>query len=715
MAVAGEQQAAGASGRRLAWGANVFVASALVIGIAGILQVMAYQAHAKWDMTSAGINSLSAGTENLLRNLETDVRLTSLYFKTDLEDEDQQRYRRAADDLLGLYASTNRGKITAEWINPLSDHEKMKKLSARLREIPAFKEEWSAYKTRVDEYFNVLDAQMRRVVQTELEQLGAAGTSMDDPAVQKTIGPVVELLNNWVRELDATRQQVDALVVRDDALYAAAVQELKNTYRDFAKALNEIAAYGRKNAAGLAAAQAEWLKEAGGRFADVVSAVEGESAKLNELKPLKLDEIERELQPNSNAILVETPTDARIVDFPSTWPPMDQNAGGRRIAFKDRAFKGEEKLTAAILRTAHKEQTAVLFVRFGGAPLFFGGFLPGQPQAAFAQVKQQLEDANFLVEEWDLKTKDTIPEITPKPTRTIFVVLKPTPPERGPMGQPGQEPPISESQKKVLLDAIDAGSPALFIAGWTPGPFPGGMIPSTYEWNDHLSKNWGITVDPAVLLLQTTSVQPGKYAVTRRDWFVMRDIEVGNHDVVRGPHARRLAFPWCAPLVLASPPPEGVEYHKLVVQPKFDGVWGVKDIQAYENQQQEDGFLHKAPNDTEGPFDLAVAAQKGDRKVVVVSSRDFATDQIAFASELAMTSQGLSLRSRNPGNVGLLANALHWLNDNTKFLDIGRPVETSVLAIEKTSTERMVQALTIFVWPALALVCGGIAWWVRRR
>ena len=73
------------------------------------------------------------------------------------------------------------------------------------------------------------------------------------------------------------------------------------------------------------------------------------------------------------------------------------------------------------------------------------------------------------------------------------------------------------------------------------------------------------------------------------------------------------------------------------------------------------------------------------------------------------------MRSRNPGNVTLLINSLHWLNDNTEFMNIGKPVEAAVLEIPSESTVKAVQALTIFVWPMLALVCGGVAWWIRRR
>ena len=113
--------------------------------------------------------------------------------------------------------------------------------------------------------------------------------------------------------------------------------------------------------------------------------------------------------------------------------------------------------------------------------------------------------------------------------------------------------------------------------------------------------------------------------------------------------------------------------------------------------------------------DLAVAATKGDAKVAVVSSREFAEDDVAFARELGMGPQGITIRTRNPGNVTLLINTMHWLNDNTAFMNIGKPIDAAVLEIPKPSTVKTVQALTIFVWPVVALACGGVMWWVRRR
>ena len=233
--------------------------------------------------------------------------------------------------------------------------------------------------------------------------------------------------------------------------------------------------------------------------------------------------------------------------------------------------------------------------------------------------------------------------------------------------------------------------------------------------NDYLEETWGIKIDTSALLIETVNISPGRYQVGRRDFFGMRGPEVGEHDIVSGAQARLLYLPWCAPLDFASEAPEGVERVTLVTLPARDGLWGVKNIRAYEAQIQQNGYMTKEPGDLEGPFDLAAAASKGEAKVVVVASREFAVDQVAFAQEMVVGAQGFSVRSRNPGNVTLLVNALYWLNDNTEFMNIGKPIDAAVLEIESTGTVRAVQVLTIFVWPALAFLAGGAVWWIRRR
>ena len=87
MAIDTNSTQGGATSRRFLIGTNVAVTVVLVVGIIAVVQAIAYSTTIRFDMTSTGINSLSPGTENLLRNLDQNVRITSLYFETDREDE----------------------------------------------------------------------------------------------------------------------------------------------------------------------------------------------------------------------------------------------------------------------------------------------------------------------------------------------------------------------------------------------------------------------------------------------------------------------------------------------------------------------------------------------------------------------------------------------------------------------------------------------------
>ena len=140
MAVDKKKQSGSSEGRLLV-GTNVAVAVVLVAGIVVVVQAIAFQASPRWDMTSSRVNSLSEGTENLLRGLGSNIRLTSLYFETDREEEDQPRYRGAAKNLIDLYEGNNRSRITAVCINPLKDTQALQALKSRLRDKARFQKD----------------------------------------------------------------------------------------------------------------------------------------------------------------------------------------------------------------------------------------------------------------------------------------------------------------------------------------------------------------------------------------------------------------------------------------------------------------------------------------------------------------------------------------------------------------------------------------------
>ncbi len=706
---------AGSSGRRVLVSTNVSVAIALAIAIVVVAQMMAFRSGLSWDMTSTGVNSLSPSTESLLRGIEQRIRLVSLYFETDRELPDQKRYRKTARDLIERFESVNRSRISSEWINPLKDNEKMRALLARLAEKPSFKDEIGAYAERIDAYRKGLDAQLQELVQSELKQISSIGSAFGKSAEAGSLVNVESLLMQWGGDLQRMRESVDAAMGDESPQYSMAVNELRNTYSTFQDALNNIVAYGRQELArspSMPEGQRTFLSQAATRYAPVIAAIETENNKLQALEPLEFDKLVQQIGPRGlrNPLLVETDDTARVVEFAAMWPPVDpQDEGRGDIPFERRAFRGEEKLTAAILRITNKEQTAIVFVRYAGPSLFLGNPMQnGSPP--YRQMKQHLEDANFVVQEWDLATSDTPPEIKPAPTRTIYVVLQPHGPPSPVPGMPPQGPQFGPKNLEAVKTAIGDDGRVLFIAGWQPGP---GNLAASYQYRRYLQDTWGIDVNASALLIETVNTAPGQYNVVRRDFHSMRDVELSDHDIVRNLRDQRFAFPSCAYLDTLRKK-EDVTYMPLVTQPAKDGVWAVYSLQAYGDQMVDRGYLTKLEHDKEGPFVLALAAQRGDAKVVVVSSRGFAVDGNAFAMAMVRTPSGFGIRHANPGNVALFVNSLHWLNDNTQFMNIGKPIDSAVLNVER-STVKKVQALTVFVWPFLALCCGGVVWWVRRR
>jgi hypothetical protein len=170
-----------------------------------------------------------------------------------------------------------------------------------------------------------------------------------------------------------------------------------------------------------------------------------------------------------------------------------------------------------------------------------------------------------------------------------------------------------------------------------------------------------------------------------------------------------------APLALADKPPEDVSVEPLLTVNARDGLWGIKNVREYVRQQEETGRVTPGSDALNGPFTVAAAATKGEARVVVVSAMDFATDDVAFARGLTRTAEGVALVNLNPGNVALFVNALHWLAGNTQWMNLGRPIDTRVIDIAEGPSLTFVKVLSYGIWPALALLSGGIVWMIRRR
>jgi len=701
-------------GRHIAIAGNVLFTVLVATAIVVLLQWGAYYADAKVDMTSSGVNSLSSGTQRLLDTLQDKVRLTSLYFTTDLEEPDQAKYRSKVDDLLELYQSANRTNIEVEHINPLQDFAKKQHLVERLQGLGRFNKELKPYREAIDRFRDTLLKRIGKLIQSDIDKLIELQDQDGSDVTKDDLAQVQSVLDRWQRQIGQATDDINELVDAPQPQYRAATSSIANLYSSLSRDLGAISDYADQiltRRTGLPASTKAFLSETKKRYQSLIDDLKTESETVRGLPPLELDTILRQLRDTGNAIVVETDDDAKVVGFSDVWPPIAGGGLGANPRFGNRLFKGEDKMTAAMLRLTHKEQTAVTFVRYSGPPLFFGG-MPGQRSPApYTQLKQVLEDANFVVNEWDVSSTDTPPEVDPPPTRTIYVVLRPNQPPRGPMAQT-QQAAFNDSHLATVKAKLGDNPRAIFLAGWEAGPF--GTTPAPYPYGDYLSEQWGISVDANALVIRAVGIGPGRFGISRQS-LSQSEFEPSDQLLVKSMQGKVAQFPFVAPLNLVDDRDKSIVIDTLLRCAPAEGLWGVRDLNPYIEAANNRDPINKMPNDLEGPFNVAMAATKGDGKIVVISSATCMVDQIALAPAMVLTSEGFTLRQRNPGNVALFLNALHWLNDKEDWMDVGRPVDFGTLDISEGPELTFIRTFVSGIWPGIAVCCGVVAWWVRRR
>ncbi len=722
MAVEGTRQAQTAdfSGRHLVIGGNVVISLIVVVAIVALLQWISFHRSTKFDLTSSGLNSLTPGTERLVGGLEQKVTLTSLYFETDLEDEDQGKYRRRIDDMLSLYQGVNPSMVEVRSINPLQDHAKREALIEDLRGLKVFRDETASYQELATRFESELLGEINELLEGQLSQLSLLIEQTGDETAKVDLGQIQTVLEERQRAVAFAAEDVKAASEGAQPRYGAVKSVLTQLYTGVTRDLNSILTFVQQVQAqrtSMPEAVKVFLAGLEKTYRPVIARLEGETTTARNLERLEFEAVLQQLAPTSNAIVVYTGDDAKVVNFNDVWPTADPSAA--QAGFARRLFRGEEKVTSAILQLTVKEKTAVVFARFGGQPLFVGGGVPGMPAMGggpgpYTQMKTLLEDTNFVVKEWDVSSMDSPPEIDPPPVRTIYVVMRPVNPPPS-FGQPQQQGEFNALHKQRVLDALGENPRAIFIAGWMPGAF--GAFPEAYQYDDYLSGTWGIRVASDFLILEAFPYpgKPGEMALTQQS-FMIGELAHSQHPIVKGMVGGQASMRLACPIEIVGEAPEGVATEKLVWRDASDGLWGIRDFTTYEERVRAGKSVTKAEGDIAGPFTLAVSAEKGDGKLVVVSGRSPFSDDWALAPALVMTSQGFTMRQRNPGNVHLLVNSLHWLNDREEWLDVGKPVNIGTIAIDqKSGALTAVKAFAYAGWPATALVVGGIVWWTRRR
>lgn len=730
MAVSQANSGMSQSSRRFIFGINVAINVVLAVIVLGFAVWGAGRIGAKFDASSAGANSLSPRTVGLLRDVSENVTITGLYSTVAKElRKHAEKHRAGVADLLDLYETAGRGKVSVAMIDPATQQADVQKLLKRLGDKAAYKDE---FKPHIDAItaFPTLSQKIAAFLQGEVTQFDEMAKK--DEAVLRVAGVPASkrAFQSTIRALGDLDKDLEELKAAEIPRYGSATKLVKEKLEEIRTAMQQSSDWFATNAPQLMNISTEsrnYLAGARERYATLIAEIDGVVQNLNALKPCKLEEVYDGLKSGEN-ILVETASEAVAVSGNDVWSyPTDNRppaADGDRLV-----FTGESAVSSAILKLTQKEKTAVVFVRFGGDALLkpdFSKINPMQqqmPQARMGRLNELMMKENFATEEWDVAASPTPPKVEGA-KKTIYVVFPPLPPQPSP--QNPRPMGLAPEQRTAIQNAVAESGLAMFVAGWMqPQGQMGMFMPRMYEFNDFLKANWGAEVQADYLVLQFTPnpEKPGLWMPAQRGQQAML---VGAPDAMRFTDQEIAAplqslpgaFLAASPIKLAKPDsrPAGITLEPIIQTPDKESIWAFNNLQRVSEDFNKKQGTTRHEDDLTGPLVLGVAGKSDKARVVIFGCEDFVNDSMLEAGGLALVGGQLTLASLYPANKDLFINSLHWLTQNSNRIAVG-PSQGDVPRLDRLkedSTATMCRVFLVAILPMLAVVVSLAATWLLR-
>jgi hypothetical protein len=726
------------SERRVVFALNSALQVVLALAAVVLLVGAAAQFGRRLDLSSSRSNSLSPRTLALLSGLPTDVRVTGLY-STALKDyrkHDQKRRDRVAD-LLTLYESRGRGRISAAMLDPQKERTRLAELIARLRQKPSYREELKPLEALLEQFAPV-KARIVELIQRErdtLERLGQA-----DPRLASV--PQTTTIRLATQELlkDATQTEQDLTKTREVGegeipRFMQAVAEIAQHLGAVQKSLQGIQTWMMTEGSALPGLTDETVQHFRGsqaRFEPLLNELTELIPKFQGSTPPRLETIADTLV-QGQTILVETDESAEVLTLDDVWPYRSERSAPAAEDGDPRDFAGEQAVSSAILKLTQKDKTAVIFVRVGGQPLLHPDFsrfqqtmqMPGP--APYGQLNDLLGRQNFLTQEWDVAASPTPPTVAGA-ARRVYVLLAPEP-SRNPM-QPFPQG-ITPEQRASIEQAVEEAGTCMFLAPWYPSVFSGG-----YPFRDYLRSAWQVESQSDYLVLQYA---PGRqkrdlWELANPDPFILSSdvLEFSGHPIVKPLASTPGAFYRAQPLrvlPVPAPPDDGHELAESAprspatvetlasVRPT-ENVWATSDVERLQEDFRQRMGTQPRSEDLRPPFPVALAVTRGDgKKAVVIASERMFSDDVAQAQALAFAGGTAVLYPVYPANSDLFINAVHWLAGDVDRISVGakRGDVPRLDRLKEGWAANLTRAFVMGIWPAVVLLIGGGVWMMRRR
>ncbi|MBU0638192.1 MAG: Gldg family protein [Planctomycetes bacterium] len=718
--------------RRLVYGVNVAVSSILALLLLILAVYVAGRFKGQVDLTSSGMNSLSPRTVRLLRGLEQDVTITAIYTVLTEYDKIAQKRQDTVRDLLSLYESASRGRVATFMIEPMKEQARVTALLDRLREKPAYKDEAQPHAAALTK-FAPLNEQVLRLITSEVEQLKGF-QALPHLSRVRELAIIRFNMERALQETDAVNTDIGELVQGGIPRYGQAIEAARKLLTQVRTTLKESSAWmaeGGLALPGLGPEIQSFFSGATGRYEQVLAEIEALDTQTRDLKRVKLEGLYDKLTrwPDSPPIVVETPSEAQVLDLQEVWPYRTDPNAPPSPDNDPRDFAGEQAVSSALLQLTQKDKTAVVFTRYGGPSPIRPDFsqmnpmMRQMPRAPYQALNQRLEEENFLTEDWDVSVTKQPPAVADA-GRMIYVIFPPLPPPQPDPRRPSPQAGITPADIEIIQKAVSESGMALFLTGWAQPTSPMMPLPGTYEFADYLKTTWGIDVQYRYLALQfaASPQDTGLWVPANRDPLLVVTplVRFTDHPITKPLQALPGAFHTVCPLriMTGEDQPAGVTTAVVAEITDTEDVWAFDSVMRVQEDLQQNQGTRRRAEDIAAPFPVAVSAtNEQDQRIVVFASESFSADDVAQAKGVQLTSNGLQAYTFYPANTDLFINTLHWLTGEADRIAVG-PRRADVPRLDELKeggTATFCRVFLVGIWPAVTLVVGGGVWMFRRR
>lgn len=490
------------------------------------------------------------------------------------------------------------------------------------------------------------------------------------------------------------------------------------------------AAIDRKAFFARAAAELEPLLDQASQAADAPPAGEAPQADL----------ASRLAEPN--VIIVETEKQIGIVPFDAVWPLRQAPGmldGGQTRRAQRRGFNGDSAVSSKILDLTREPFARVLIAYVPSGQGNQGGAFGTMPEH-FSSLQQRLAEANLEVVAWDLNEPrpsagdGNQPGTRPaRAIQDVLVVLTPPPGQPGnPLGGPPQPSPFTPEHRRKVTEAIDAGTPAVFLTNFLFSRPP--FMVWNYAFDSYLRESWQIDVQSGTVLVPVvrSPQSPGQYRLDsdRMQYMPLSHFNT-RHPIGEPLAGQRMLWNMLCPVEPADAPastqPTAVTVAPLLSVPAYrDDIWAVSEVQELfvQFQANPDALIAPDPNrgDRVPPPAIAVAVtakRGGDEpagikpgRLVVMGTAAGLVD--GYLDEpVYVLDDGVKRTDPPRANADLMINSIYWLSGWQDYIATG-PVRVEPVAEIPQATLHVIWALCLLGLPLAVLGIGGIVLLVRK-